>query len=83
MKTWKVGLVVGLFLLVFVAVSCDPTNWTPSLQPLAGGETIHLDWVAVNPPPGVSGPCYAYFHSIIQDASDLGFGYSGVWCNQN
>ncbi len=40
-----------------------------------------VNWVEITSPPGIEGPCYAFF-SGDSKSGYRGYGYSGVWCKQ-
>ena len=52
-----------------------------SVKEIAETGYMELEWVEVNPPPEVEGPCFAYFH--IDTDYKMGYGFSGVFCPNN
>lgn len=69
--------IVLFFVLIFLLSGCGVSQ-DPPIEPSA--DRINLNWVQVKPPPGVAGPCYAYFISDHSADNRRGYAYSGVWC---
>lgn len=76
-------LLVLLLILLFTLSACKPSNGVGSSLATTTQGTAQVDWVQINPPPGVEGPCFAYFHVIVSHAIDSSgvHSYSGVWCD--
>lgn len=81
MRNKKLLRVLSLLMISILILSCAPSpasdlNELPATQ--SEQPIVQVDWVQINPPPGVEGPCYAYF--IDTEEGHWAVGYSGVWC---
>ena len=71
--------------LFFVAVmatltlaACGTNSNEPPEKPDANGY-VNVNWVQINPPPGVEGPCFAFFLTKDQEFNSA-TSFSGVHC---
>ena len=71
-------VLVALLLVAAIAVACSIQDDQPPI-PVGSSEIHEVNWVLINAPPGVEGPCYAFFYKETM-GSYFGFGYSGVYC---
>lgn len=81
-STWLAIVLIILFIIAVVVVIGAVINLLN--QDLVGesfstsDSPWQVEWVPINPPPGVEGPCYAYFQR--ESSGYQGYGYSGVYC---
>lgn len=70
-------LVVLIVLGVFILSQCF-AGQVDTVIPKDDQDVYQVEWVRINPPPDVNGPCYAYFRAEYRGGE--GFGYSGIYC---
>lgn len=63
-------------LLIVISISSCTSN-SVNLPKNSAGVT-QVEWIQINPPPGVNGPCYAFFHS--EGFGNFQWSYAGVYC---
>ena len=74
----KLFLSLVAFLTTLTLVACASNSNQPPEAPDESG-IVPVNWVQINPPPGVNGPCFAYF--ITKDEGMYrATGFSGVYC---
>ncbi len=74
MQRGRILLITGLMLAIVTLLMFGYIllNDTTELK----NDVNQVEWVEINSPPNVNGPCYAYFsHNFLSY-----YGYSGVWC---
>lgn len=66
-----------MMVVLFILTACENDNQPPMDQESSTGEHV-VNWVLINNPPNVEGPCYAFF---LTKGSSGGKGtFSGVYC---
>lgn len=75
----KLVLILVTALMLLGACTIHPTKPAPQLMAeVEAKKEVQVTWVKINTPPGIEGPCYAYFEDFT--TGNGGYGYSGIWC---